>query len=165
MNAILVSALVLFAVSARAATEPVIQPAPLPATDDPLVTVELPFLPQPILPVPLDAMERHVVPDAKGRPATYVATEGVRGPLTENEQAKLDHVLALRGGTKPAPAPAPLVEVIPGVTPSPAAGVGPDVPVVQEIGPPGLTAYEREKRDAALARPRARQDAAPPEGE
>lgn len=163
MNAILVSTFVLFAVSARAATEPVIQPAP--ASDDPVVTVELPFLPQPILPVPLGATWRHVVPNEKGRPATYVATEGARGPLTANEQAKLDHVLALRGGARPVPAPAPLVEVIPGVTPSPAAGVGPDVPVVQEIGPPGLTAYEREKRDAALERQRERQAAAPQAGE
>ncbi|MBZ0266912.1 hypothetical protein K8I85_02050, partial [bacterium] len=73
------------AVGAHAETEPVIQPAP--ETQAPVVTVELPFAPQPLLPVPLDANAPHLYPDAKGRPAVYIATEGPRGPLTEGELA------------------------------------------------------------------------------
>jgi hypothetical protein len=94
----------------------------------------------------------------------HVTTGGPRGPLTQGELAKLAMVRALRGEAVPAtPAPAH-PDVVPGVTPSPAAGVGPDFPNVQEVGPPGLTPYEKEKRDAALARQRERAAAAP-EGE
>jgi len=154
--------LLLLAAAAPTETKPVIQPAPAP--EHPVATVEMPYLPQPILPVPLDASATHLYPDAKGRPAVYVATDGPRGPLTEGEIAKLAMARARRGAPAGAPAPA-AAEIIPGVTPSPAAGVGPDVPVVQEVGPPGLTAAEREKLDAALARARERQPAAPREGE
>jgi len=114
----------------------------------------------------LDAARHASGPDpSRHDDGLYIdAGEGAPRPLTDAERRKFEIAWGVRALPRPAPAAAPVAEtVIPGVTPSPAAGVGPDLPCVQERGPSGLTPYERGQREAALARQRGEAAPAPEE--